>query len=698
MSLRAGIVLCILLFLAFSASVDAITIRDVKLSQDPVDYRDQFEVTARLNDNPGNLVAFFYVDRGEQQPYLFATMNVPSEAEEITGKFKLTAEDWDYQNIKCGTHNARVDIQTTVTHAVVATMSVPFDIGQVPDVEFEPSRPVSDRDVKVTLRDKITGNVLPNVDVIAKDIYGGDAIDKRTDLGGSFVMTPKASGEYHMIFGESDICGEITFYAKRPLIIDGPRPDNPVINEMVIVGVPAGASVGVKILDSKGDVYKTPPVSYSGGSNFSISEPGTYILIVGDNSTKYWSVNKTFVVSDRLVPEIQVAPSEAVVGKTATITVSSRGQPLGGATVTVKKPDGVDRDYTTSDYGTINYDSMSATGTYFVKVTKERYGVGGTSFEAKHSFTSKFDPEFPTVKDPITLSVKDQNDKAVSDVLVEIPSSGFKRVTDMGGKISFNLQEPTVYQIKLSKDLFWDKTIQLTPYGILSVGECLSEFELGGAVTISAFDSFKAPVSTDISVKDPNGLIQHYTSQSQLYTPAKPGQYVVTVSKTNYIDANLTFKVYPHPLDISTRMKNGQLMVNVTSRNSTVSQVKVSLRKGDAVMNGTTNEAGQAWFNLNNEGNITVTANPAGENALYVEKSLSQRIVRSYDLILLTTPLIIIAGITLLTIVAIQLGRMYLGSEWKMPSFGLGKQAIRTKHDSTLLGDNKPKKSRLSNI
>ncbi|MFH1055497.1 MAG: hypothetical protein V1744_05330 [Candidatus Altiarchaeota archaeon] len=687
--------LCIFLVSALGTAVGAVRVTDISVSDDPVDYLDTFEVTAKLSGDTCNLQAWFYVDN-----YIFDRKNVGCESEEVKGKFNLKAEDWDLFKVTCGQKQAKVELYTSATQSMVANDSVSFNIGVMPGLEFTPAQPVPNKEARVKLYDNDNGNPLGNVDLTIKDIYGGDPITGKTVISdGGFSFMPKAAGEYHLTMRERDICGDITFYVKRPLMIDGPRPENPVIGEMVAVAVPAGASVGVKILDSGGGVYKTPPVSYNGGSNFTIDKPGTYTLIVGDESTKYWSINKTITVSDRLTPEIKVSPDQPVVGKPATITVSSRGEGLAGARVTVKKPDGVERDYTTENYGSVNYETITSTGTYTIRVSKERYADASSSFEAKHYFDAAFSPSTPNVKDTLDMTVNDQNAKPVGDVLVEIQDIGFRRVTDMGGKISFNLQEPKEYEIKLSKDMFWDKAVKLTPFGILSMGECLQEFELGGNITISTYDSFNNPAAADINFKDPDGIVKYYpNTQSYTLTPDKPGGYTATVSKTNYLNANVTFKVKPHPLNVQTHMSSGQLYVNVTSNSNPVSSIKVSVTRASETLNGTTDAQGIAVFNMNREGNITLIVNGGGSNIYYDEKTLRQNILRSYELVLLATPLVVIFVITLITIVVVQLGRKYMGNEWTMPSFSFGRPRMKTKHDSVLLGDDGKKSSRLSKL
>jgi hypothetical protein len=698
---KARKVLCALLLLVLATCAEAsVSITSIKASEDQVKFQGTFDVTARLSgDTCNSLRADYYIDRPGMAPYRFDYNNVACGSDTIVGKFKLDANGWEDQSITCGPHTIWVELHVLTGDSMVANRSTTLDVGKMAEITFSPAQPLPEREARITLTDPETGNPIGNTDVTMKDIYGGDSIGKRTDPGGSFTFIPKVAGEYRMSIRGKDVCGEGRFFAKKTMLVDGPRPDNPVVNEMVIIAVPAGAGVGIKILDSAGQPYLSPPVAYNGGANFSISRAGTYTILIGDQSTKYWGTNKTLVVSDRLMPEIKIAPEQPVIGKTATITVSSRGQPLSGAVVTVKKPDGVDRDFTATDYGTINYDTITTTGTYAVRASKDRYAAGTATFEAKHSLEARIEPTAPTVRDTITLVVGDENGKAVSDVLVEIPAIAFKRVTDMGGKVSFNLQEAKEYEIRLSKDLYWDRTMKLTPYGILSIGECVTEFELGGNIALSVLDSFNNPTAADINVKDPDGIVRYYNGPAQTVTPEKPGQYGVAVSKTNYIDSNLTFNVLPHPLEIRTWMSTGQLTVNVTSKAVPVAQLKVSVEMAGVSYNGTTSPLGQASFNINHQGNVTVSVNAGRDNRNYAEKTVQQSIVRSYNLIFLATPLIIIFAITVLAIAAIGLGRMYLGGGgWKLPSIGLGKARAKTKHDSVLLGDKKPSSSRLSKL
>ncbi|MBD3389083.1 MAG: hypothetical protein GF416_08350 [Candidatus Altiarchaeales archaeon] len=697
MESKSRLVFSVLVLLVFATFTAAVRLTDVSVSNEVVDYQGKFEVEADFSGDTCSVEAWYFIG-----DYRFARKNVGCDP--YNGKLEVTFEDEDdWDNVKCGPQTATVEIYNSMG-LLLDNRSVNFSVGVLPVLKFMPSRPLAEKEVRVTLLDPDTGNPLKSQDVEIKDKYGGEPISRRTASDGSFVFTPDIAGEYTLTVKEREVCGDVTFYAKRPLLADGPHPENPVVDEMVLIAVPSGSSVGVKVLDSEGNLYLTVPVSYNGGGNFSISEAGEYTLVIGDLSTKYWSLNKTLTVTDRPVPELSIKPDEPVVGKPMTFTVTSRNEPLAGAVVTVTKPDGVAREYTTSSYGTVNYDAVTSTGEYKVAATKDRYSDVTSSFEAYHAFEPYLEPALPTVRDTIVLTVNDQNGNPVSDALVEIPDTEFMRVCDVGGRVSFNLEEAKEYTIDISKDLFWDKEITVTPYGILSVKASSASLMLGGNVTLFAYDSYENPTSADLKVTDPDGVVRYYTGSQQLITPDKPGEYVVSGEKTNHLGANVTFTVEPYALDVSTYMSQGTYYVNVTREGEPISGLKVNVKMEEVDLDGRTDDAGMASFKISQEGNLTLTVNVNGDNIVYEERIVRQNVVRSYDLVYLTVPLVIVFLITLFAIIAIQLGRAYFGKELKMPSKTAktpkkkGKKP-KAKHDSVLLGDKPEKKrSRLSGI
>ncbi len=688
MEIKPLFISCLILTCMFASHVSAFRITSLEVSKDPVDYGEKFTITAKFSGVDDTYIVNCYVDE-----YKLTPKNLGAGIEEVEFKLEKNAGDWEDAGIRCGLRDARIEILTTSTQTKVMEETVKFNIGHVPNIEFIPTQPIPNRVVRVKIVDSENGNPLPNVNVEMKDVYGGDVITQKTTSDGTFTFTPTVAGEYNMKLKEKDICGDVKFYIKRPLIVDGPYPENPVVKEMIRMAVPAGSGVGLKVFDSNGNTYKTVAAAYNGGANFTIEDPGTYTLAIGEISTKYWNLNKTITVSDRLTPEIKIAPEQPTVGQPVTITILSRGDALPSSTVTIKKPDGVENDYTTSSFGTMTYETVSSIGVFEVRASKDRYASSTTSFEAKNSFSIKLEPETPTVKDTLTITVNDQSQKPVPDVLVEVLETDTKKTTDLAGKATFNLQEPGKYTFKLSKDMFWDKILEINPFGMLSTDPIPAEVELGKDITVKVYDSFEAPTNAEITIKDSIGKVRQYTASEQSITTERPGIHILTVSKSNYVGTNQTFKVKAYPLDVLTRMDSGILHINITREGEPIEGLKTVLDNKGELTESTTNEQGLASFALNEEGNVTVTVNKGEGSIMYEEKTLDLGIVRSYDLILLTTPLVIIFLITMMTLIAVYLGRKYLG-DVSMPQ--IRKMKTQPKHSSQLMGSKKPGRSRLS--
>ncbi len=699
MSYQSRFLLALLIFTALTSPAHAIRINEVDVRGEPIDYKDDFIVEAKLSGETRNYEAWFYIN-----DYIFARKNVPPDADDIDAKFDLDVDEWELHKINCGIATAKVEIYTMATKQLIISEVYDFQIGNVPVVIFIPSQPTPGKSVRVKLVDADNGNSLKNVDVTIKDVYGGDAINKRTAADGSFTFTPNIAGEYRMSMRENDVCGERELWIKRPLIVDGPYPVEPVVGEMIQVAVPAGSSVGVKIYSADGEVYSTLRSSYNGGANFTINDPGTYTIAFGDLSTKYWSLNKTIEVSGRLRPDVKIAPNNPVVGKPVTITVSSRDSPMANAKVLITKPDGVEREFQTTTFGTLTFEGVTSTGIYEIKATKDRFDPNSASFEARHALQAKFDPEKPTVGETVTLIVSDQLSRPVSDILVEIPQLNERKVTDMNGKLVLNLLEPQQYDFKLSKDLFWDMDLSITPFGKLSVGECAPIVKLGDNVSISVLNSFGQPTEAEILIKEPSGVVKQFTGSLKVYAPTDPGEYSITLRKTNYESANKSFTVDPYTLELSASMSSGKIFINVSHNGEMLPSIGVIAKVRADTFNATTNTDGVAIFSVTREGNVTVTANVGNANRMYAEKKASFRVVRSYDLVLLTGPLLIIFVISLMTIVAVQLGRKYLGNGISLPSSftGNGKETQKPtvkKSKSQLLGvDDASKKSKLGDM
>ncbi|MCX6695420.1 MAG: hypothetical protein NTU61_03915, partial [Candidatus Altiarchaeota archaeon] len=481
----------IVLSVFFSAGASAVRIDNMRLSPDPAKYYQDFNIKASLTGDTCAIEARFFID-----DYLFSRKNVPCDAEDIDADF--TENEWDTSNLNCGVHMAVIEL---VSHGtVVENYTQSVDIGIVPDITFDPVMPTVDRDFKITFRDPGTQSLIQNMKVKIVDKLTFASSDRDTGMSGQATYSTKNPGVYRIELSKKEYCGNIEFYVKRQMLVDGPKPTNPVVDEPITIGVPAGASLGIKVLDSKGAIYKTVFESISGGANFTISEPGNYTVVIGDLSTKYWPVNKSITVYSKPVPEIKVFPEQPAVGKTMTITVSARDVGLEGATITVTKPDGVSKELTTGSGGSVNYDGASSVGRYTVRAEKNKYETVTAQFDVYYSFNVLYEPSKPTINDTITLTVQNQDGAGVGDATVSIPAIGFLGYTDNDGKIKFKLNEPKDYEVVVSKQRYWNATSTITPCGILIVELSAYDIELGGNISISSSTCFGNPVDSTIQI------------------------------------------------------------------------------------------------------------------------------------------------------------------------------------------------------
>jgi hypothetical protein len=141
-------------------------------------------------------------------------------------------------------------------------------------------------------------------------------------------------------------------------------------------------------------------------------------------------------------------------------------------------------------------------------------------------------------------------------------------------------------------------------------------------------------------------------------------------------------------------MSQGIVRIQVIGLGEPISDMLVSLEKDGSLRNGTTDADGSVEFPVNTEGNVSITIN--GDNGVIEYNMLEGTlfIVRSYDLILLTGPLVVILIISVMTIVAIQIGRMYFGGSWSIPSTdGMSKKkSQRPRHESSLMAGGRDRK------
>jgi len=88
MESKSRIIFCVLVFLAFTTSAAALGIREISVSDDPVDYLKKFEVEVEFTGDTCNTVAWFFID-----DYRFEAKNLACDAKDIIAEFDLDDDD-----------------------------------------------------------------------------------------------------------------------------------------------------------------------------------------------------------------------------------------------------------------------------------------------------------------------------------------------------------------------------------------------------------------------------------------------------------------------------------------------------------------------------------------------------------------------------------------------------------------------------
>ncbi|MFC2162382.1 carboxypeptidase-like regulatory domain-containing protein [Candidatus Altiarchaeota archaeon] len=643
------LILAITLLALITSLASAIKVNDLEISPEPVDFEKKFTMTAELSGYGINVNAKFYVD-----DINFVSKVGNSEEKDIVGEW--TTDDWDLYNVKCGRHTATVELY--ISGILIDNESQEFDLGNVPVIEFDPPRPQANRDVIIKFRDRDSGNPIQNADVdISHSLMTTQ--DKRTDAGGNIRFSPDHSGKYTLKIDERDYCGELNFYAKKEMLVDGPRPEKPVIGEMITIAFPANSDIGIKVYDSNGEVYKiVHGNTIAGAANFTMQEAGEFILALGDISTRYWGVNKTLTIYDRDVPEIEVAPDKPVKGHPMTITITSSGQPLSGAVVSIASPDGVVKEYRSTSDGRVNYGDNLAIGRYEASVKKERYASSTAEFYVLESLKASIEPSNPSVRDIMKVIVRNQDNKLVRDALVSIAGTTMRKNTDAEGRAEFQLPEAREYLIQVNKENHWNTSSKVVPSGIIYLTVDKREVEVGGKVTVNLKRHDGSSFKGDIKLSDPQGINILKTSDEYTFTADKPGKYVIEASKANFVSNKTEVTAIPHPLDFVSGIMDGVMTVNVTSHGEPVSGLTVTTVMGNETHDMVTDSLGVSSFNISYEGTVTITANTGG-NPLYDVESSVEQVARSYRIILLLTPIAVIIIISIMVIGVIQLYKRY---------------------------------------
>jgi hypothetical protein len=637
---RVGVYVCLILFM-LSYTASAAYIREVTTKPESVDPQGKFSIIVELGGTTCGTQMRFLID-----DVLFESKNIGCYIDDVE------SDDWDLEEnpIECGVHDLRVELLDS--GEIIQTEIKELRVGNVPSIVINPEQPSPNRDTTITFTNNDTGKVIADLDMGIYSIKKGPSSleEYTTNNNGQIKFTSDVTGEFTLTIDDSDYCGTLDFWVKKPMPFAGPNPSDPVVGERMSVAVPSG--VGVKYIDSEGNVY--PLRNFGGGVNFTINTAGDYKLIAGDLSTIYWSVTKEFTISEKSRIDLTITPDNAVVDKVLLLTVKSRGAPLEGAKIKITKPIGGSEEFETNSEGEIRFTPESA-GKYHYKVEKARYMTLENDFEAYNSFKIKTSPEEPISDQDIGLNVTNQLGDRVDNAVISIEDENGILVTGgtgIDGSFKFRIQEPKEYTLKIQKDGYWGLEEKLRVYGIISLKLCPEEIEIGDGVSISVTDKQGDETSASIIATKPDGRTEEV--EGKTYSPGWVGDYEITATKEGYKSVTAALRVSPHPLELSRKIAGDKLIIEVSSHNEPVPGVTFEIKTPTEEKQVVTDDLGIVTATIDKEGDILINANTIDSNVNYEVKTITERVVKQYNYPLLIVPLFFILVIAFAMLLAID--------------------------------------------
>lgn len=614
-----------ILLLIMASSGYAIEITTLEVSPHTIDLTDKFYATVGLEGETCGIGINFLFDNKS-----FSSKLLGCEREEISSGV------WDLKDnpVDCGIHILTAELKKN--NEILDQFSKEIQIGNIPSLMITPEKPIVNDDITFKLIDNRTNEPLSYTKVKIYNTRNPETKDEyRTDSSGEIKFRPKETGEYRIILDDPVYCGSLSFYAKRIMTVIGPIPPNPMEGGTITMVVPSG--VGVKILDSSGNVYLRGSTSLGGGLNLTIDKAGNYTIAIGDVSSEYWGKNISLYISKRPMLNVDITPSTITLGKSITITVTSNGTLIDGATVDILPPNGIaEPQRVTSSYGKVGYTPLS-TGKYEITVQKKDYSKAIKEFLVSGQLSIIPNPEQPREDEEFSVIVRDSEGIALSGANVYI--NGKLSLTDSDGIAKFKLPAGG-YEILAEKIGYNSDKKKIDVLGILIIRLSSPQIELGENTEISVFDSKSNKISAEITALRPDGTSEIIQEN---YTPETSGGYEISASKAGYALVSTTLKVKPLPLNLTTNIKGGELLIKVNSHGDPVKDIEISLDTPSGVKDKIrTDENGMASWEIREEGIITITLNSGNANRDYEGKIITQQILKKEYTLLWFLPIIVL--------------------------------------------------------
>jgi len=643
MKMKKLLVLCFLVFLlAHHACSRYIT--DIETDPDEIDPGDSFAVIVELKSTNWAKTVNFYMDG-----ILFDSRNLGSDEK------KAESVEWDTgdKGTECGPHQLTIQI-TRRTGDVVENDTLDIDVGNVPSLEFYPDKPNPDKPITLKFKDKKTGAGITNADIRITKLRDIEGIkySGSTNAQGEMSFTTSKLGEYMMEMDSREHCISRNFWIKKNMLTDGPHPEKPVVGSLISFAVPPG--VGVKVADRTGSIVKTASTSITGGVNFTLNQAGNYTVIIGEISTEYWGKNVSFSVYDKLTPVIDVSPDKAIVSSPIRLNVSVPGQPLdpiGGLEVEVKKPTGEKSTYIADEDGFVEFTPLML-GEYIVKIEREDLRTVTRSINALNSFNIDLVGGEFMVNERINVVVKDQGNVLVNDASITVNGTGVSGLTSSNGGFCFNITDKGNYFLSVTKEGFWPTQERFNVTGYLVINLSQDMIEIGDCVEIKAYDADGFEVDAVLSSITPDKKTERISGDT--YTPGVVGDYTIKASKSMYKNAQSKLVVYPHDIEISSNVSDNTLFIRIISQDKPVEGMSVLLETPDGAFNLVTDSEGIAEHRFKGDGLVTVNANLVDGIREYKTGSVSFKIYKEYDYMILVLVIGIIVAVTIACLILVS--------------------------------------------
>jgi len=641
--MRIGLIFLFLsIFLLLPLEVAATSIRDIDVrGKMPIKEGRNFKVEAELRGDTCDVKVQFYID---DKRFASKTPGCMGDEEE-----KIVEAEYDWEEngaLKCGDHELRVELIDKLTDESLDNKSMTIQIGNFPEILFSPEKPKVGETLTLTFLDE--GEPKSGIRFDLFYGYGNLIKSKRhSNVEGKFSFVPEKSGRYEIRMRDSTYCGSKVFYVKHEIVTDGPYPATPMVGEVIHLAYPKG--VGAKVVDDEGKVYKTLKTFLSGGTNFTIEEPGNYTIVLGEGSTRFWSKNISLTVVGEVACKLHITPEKPVVGKPIILKVECEGEPLEDATITITQPDGGFKTFTTSPTGEVEYNQANFAGQYAVHVEKERYQTIDSGFEARNNFSLLVHPEIPKVGDNLTIVVKDQHGFPQVGVLVK-EEGGELLETNADGVVTIPVTKLGEMKLKFQKAEFWDSELSVFSRGVLTVNLSTTSVEVGNSVEIN----LNTPAT--FVIRSPSGIEEKESGQYYTFTPSEVGIYNITFSKEGYLPQSVAVISFPHPLQVRTKPKGKNLVIEILSHGRVVPNISVSVETPSLEkFELKSNEDGVVSVPIET-GIYSIVVNAGNATPLYEVKTLTPKISKHYHTwllilsigIILAVATIIIAFVTVL--------------------------------------------------